>query len=145
MSKIKNTLTIAMFIIVMHVNLVNAQDFAIEVDNYYLVDTLGSEIIFNVHLKNISSNNLPVSIVRNVKSIPATWSSSLCFEGCFAPFIDSISTSVDFGSSPLAPNESREMSLHVFPLIEDAESIIELKFVNEDNPVEQYIEEFRAA
>ena len=142
---IRNILTVVLVITAMHMGQINAQDFTIEVDNHYLVDTLGSEIIFNVHLKNNSSIDLSVTMVRREISIPATWSSSLCFESCFRSDIDSISTSADCGSSPLAPGESREMSLHVFPFMEDAESIIELKFVNENNPVEQYIEEFRAA
>jgi hypothetical protein len=145
MRMIKKILTIILVFTALYMGQVNAQDFTIEVDNYYLVDTLGSEIIFNVHLKNNSSSDILVTIVRREISIPATWTSSLCFERCFRSDIDSISTSVDFGSSPLTPDESCEMSLHVFPLMEDAESIIELKFVNENNPVEQYIEEFRAA
>jgi len=141
----KKKLTIILVFTALLMGQVNAQDLTIEVDDNYLVDTLGSEIIFDIHLKNNSSSDMLVTIVRREISIPATWISSLCFESCLRSDIDSINTSPDFGSSPLSPGESRVMSLHVFPSVEDAESIIELKFVNEDNAAEQYIEEFKAA
>ncbi|MEN8194684.1 MAG: T9SS type A sorting domain-containing protein [Bacteroidota bacterium] len=122
-----------------------AQDFTINVHDNYLVDSLGSEIVFSIDLINNSTQEMGVTIVRNEVTIPTSWSSSLCLDNCFPPHLDSISTSPDYGITPLASGESRVMSLHVYPLEEDAEAIIELKFVNEENPSEQYIHEFRAA
>lgn len=145
MRMIKNILTIVLVVITMNVGLLNAQNLTIQAENLYLVDTLGSEIIFEIELTNNSSSNLGVTIVRTERDLPSAWSTSLCFDYCFAPFVDSISTCADFGSSPLAAGESRTMALHVFPLEEDAETTIELKFVNEQNSTEIYKFEFIAA
>ncbi len=145
MRMIKNILKIVLVITTMNVGLVNGQDLAIYSEYYYLVGSLGSEIIFDIELTNNSSGDLGVTIVRTERDMPDAWSSSLCFDNCFAPFVDSISTCANFGSSPLAPNESRTISLHVFPLEGDAETTIELKFVNEQNLTEEYKFEFIAA
>lgn len=127
-------------------SLVYSQDFSISVENNILVDTLGSEIIFDIVLKNnSSSNNLSVSIIRTEIYLPDSWSSSLCFDNCFAPFIDSLSTSEDFGSSPLSPGESRTISLHVFPLQDHATAVISLRLYNENNISEEYIVDFEAS
>jgi len=142
---IKEIFTITLFCLVTNLAVVTAQDLTIHAENSYLVDSLGSEIIFEIELTNNSSGELGVTIIRKERDIPATWSSSLCFANCFAPFVDSISTTPDFGSTPLAPGESRVISLHVFPLVEDAEAIIEMKFVNEQNSIEEYKLEFIAA
>ncbi len=93
---------------------IKAQDITFTVQDTLLVDTLGAEIIFTMHVTNVSTQDQTVYMVRTLNDLPANWQSSLCFALCFAPFIDSIATTTDFGSSPLSPSESREISLHVF-------------------------------
>lgn len=93
---------------------IKAQDITFVPQDTLLVDTLGAEIIFTIHVTNISTQNQTIYMVRTLNNLPADWQSSLCFSLCFAPFIDSIATTMDFGSSPLTPGEIREVSLHVF-------------------------------
>ena len=93
---------------------IKAQDITFVPQDTLLVDTLGAEIIFTIDVTNISTQNQTVYMVRTLNDLPANWQSSLCFSLCFAPFIDSIATTMDFGSSPLTPGETREVSLHVF-------------------------------
>ena len=138
------TILIIIFVIISTIK-ISAEDLTINAHHTYLVDSLGSEIIFSIDLINNSSQEMGITIVRNVIDMPASWWSSLCLNNCYPPHLDSISTSANFGLTPLESGESREMSLHVFPREEDAEAVIELKFVNEQNPSEQYIQEFRAA
>jgi hypothetical protein len=93
---------------------VKAQDITFIPQDTLLVDTLGAEMIFNIDVTNISSQDQTIYMVRTLNDLPSNWQSSLCFSLCFAPFIDSIATTMDFGSSPLTPGETREVSLHVF-------------------------------
>lgn len=81
-----------------------------------LEDTLGSEIIFDVELKNISNQEQTVFIVRTINDLPADWLSSLCFDFCFPATTDSVVTEPTFGSSPLQPDEVRMVAMHVFPM-----------------------------
>lgn len=81
-----------------------------------LTDTLGAEVIFNIDLTNVSSSEQTIFMVRTQNDLPPDWTSSLCFESCFPGWIDSVVTNGDFGSTPLAPNETREVALHVFAL-----------------------------
>ncbi len=118
-----------------------AQDFTINVHDTYIFDSLGSEMIFAVDLTNNSSQDMSVSIVRTENNIPENWYSSLCFENCFAPFIDSISTSAD----PLSPGETREISLHVFTSVSDGVGYISLELTNEENTSEKYSVDFEAS
>ncbi len=122
-----------------------AQDLTINVHDTYLFDALGSEIIFAVDLTNNSTEDMGVSIIRRENNILENWSSSLCFDLCFAPHLDSISTSGGFNSSPLSPGETREISLHVFPLVNDGVGYISLDFINEANTSERYSVDFEAA
>ena len=93
-----------------------AQDITFEPHDTILLDTLGAEIIFYIDVTNVSQTDQTVFVVRTIDELPANWTSALCFDLCFAPFIDSIATTIDFGSTPLTPGETREVSLHVFPL-----------------------------
>ena len=104
-----------------------AQDITFTVQDTLLVDTLGAEIIFTMHVTNVSTQDQNVYMVRTLNVLPANWQSSLCFSLCFAPFVDSIATTPDFGSTPLSPSESREISLHVFALSNPGTANIKIK------------------
>lgn len=122
-----------------------AQEFTINVHDTNILDSLGSEIIFAIDLTNNSSQDMGVSIVRKKNDIFENWSSSLCFDNCFIPSTDSISTSSYFGSSPLTPGETREISLHVFPSVNEGVGYISLELTNEENTSEKYSVDFEAS
>jgi len=109
-------------------------------------DTLGSEMIFDFELKNISTVPQTVYILRTRDQLPTDWTSSLCFdEGCFAPFVDSVATTQDYGSSPILPGESRDFSVHVFSYANFGTGYVTVKAVNMNNPNEVYEAELTAA
>ncbi len=95
---------------------ISAQNISFTPLNISLEDTLGSEIVFDIELKNISSQEQTVFIVRSINDLPADWVSSLCFDFCFPANVDSVVTNATFGSSPLQPDEVRNVALHVFPM-----------------------------
>jgi hypothetical protein len=82
-----------------------------------LQDTLNSEMIFTATVTNISQFNQDVFVVRTINDIPATWYSALCFDACFPTELDSVATTAAFNSSSFLPGESREIAIHVFPLV----------------------------
>ena len=127
-----------LILILFQFSIVNAQDFTIDVLHTEIMDTLGSEIIFEITLINNSSAEMSVSIIRTTNNLPDNWSSSLCFDLCYPPHLDSISTTPTYGSFPLSPGESRESSLHVYPLLNDGTAEFDLKFVNDSNTSENY-------
>jgi hypothetical protein len=95
---------------------VNAQTFTFTTEHTTLSDTLGSEIIFDFILTNISQDTIIVYITRPYQVLPEGWESSLCFDiSCFPPFIDSVETTEEFQSSPLAPGDVRDFSIHIVP------------------------------
>lgn len=95
---------------------INAQNITFTPLNVSLEDTLGSEIVFDIELKNISTQEQTIFIVRSLNDLPADWVSSLCFDFCFPSDVDSVVTNPTFGSSPLQPDEVRNVALHVFPM-----------------------------
>lgn len=133
------------FVLIFCATSILAQDFTINVHQTYSLDILGTEMIFAVDLTNNSTQDMGVTIIRRKNDLPNNWSSSLCFDNCFAPHLDSISTSADYGSSPLSAGETREISLHVFPLVEDGGAFITLEFINEKNNSERYSVKIEAA
>lgn len=118
--------------------LLNAQSISVVPVHTELNDTLGSEMIFEFNVTNISSSSITVDILRSKNELPENWSSSLCFSLCFAPFVDSISTTRDFGSSPLEVGETREFSLHVFPAVNEGTALVDIVVKNHSNPSEEY-------
>ncbi len=112
----------------------NAQDFTVTVDHTTIVDTVGSEMIFEFEATNNSSSDLTLFIARTQNDIPETWQSSLCFEYCFAPFIDTIETTSEWGSSPMAPGETVTFSVHVLALVNDGTGNLKIVVGNINNP-----------
>lgn len=91
-----------------------AQDITFIPRQISVSDTMGKELVFYIDIKNISSVPQTVFIVRRINNLPNNWTSSLCLDYCFPPHIDSIATTPTFGSNQLQPNETREVSLHVY-------------------------------
>lgn len=99
-----------------------------------LTDTLGSEMIFYIDVTNISSSEQTLFLVRTVNNLPQNWSSSLCFEFCFPGWVDSVATTGDFGSTPLASGETREVAMHVFPLTNPGTGYVQMQAGTLRNP-----------
>jgi hypothetical protein len=115
-----------------------AQEFEIRTESDEVTGELGQELIYYIEVENVSQEEIVISFVRAKNDIPEQWTSSLCFDFCFAPFIDSIATSADFQSSPVQPGEIRELSVHIFPLELDGEGEIEMVIENVND--QQYSE-----
>jgi hypothetical protein len=99
-----------------------------------LYDTLGSEMIFYIDVTNITQSDQTLFMVRTENNLPASWQSSLCFEYCFPGWVDSVATNSDFGSTPLAPNETREVAIHVFPLVNLGTGYVQMQAATFRNP-----------
>jgi hypothetical protein len=85
---------------------------------------LGSEIVFDVTITNTSAIALTLSIARTVNQLPPVWESSMCLNVCYPSTTDSILTTAEYGSSPLAPGESRPFSLHIFTTTNNGTGVI---------------------
>ncbi len=135
----KKTLLLSL-ILIAGTTVLRPQTFQFVPNHTTVTDTLGSELIFEFELKNISNSPQTVYIVRPVDVLPhPDWSSSLCFDqGCFAPFVDSVATTFDFGSSPLQPGESREFSVHIFTMTQEGSATVVVEAHNLANPSESY-------
>ena len=121
-----------------------AQDITFEPHDTFIYDTLGTEIIFLVDVTNVSQTDQTVFLVRTINELPADWTSSLCFDLCFADFVDSIATTPVFGSTPLTPGETREVSLHVFTMIGHGTANVQLQAATFDHPDDRIIVDFTA-
>ncbi len=122
-----------------------AQDITFVADVTKKADTLGKEIIFPIKLTNNSTGSEKVFIVRSQNDLPANWTSSLCLGGnCFASFLDSVETSVDFGSTPMQAGEVRDVSLHVVTTKNNGTAQVTLQAGTERNPNQRVTISFTA-
>ena len=113
-----------------------AQSFTVDIDRTEISDTLGSEIVFDFKVKNTSDSELTLSFVRSKNLLPEGWTSSLCFNFCFAPHLDTIVTTPQFGSSPIPQMDSTNFSVHVFPQEIDGLGEVGIRITNYDNTLE---------
>jgi hypothetical protein len=113
-----------------------AQSFTLVVPDSVKTDTLNSEIIFDVSITNITNSPLLVYMVRKSNMLPENWASSVCFDVCFAPNLDSVATTSAYSSAPLSSGETRTMSLHVFPAVNQGTAYVKLVVGNLNNPSE---------
>jgi hypothetical protein len=119
-----------------------SQDFTVTTHGDQVTGNLNEELIYDIQVENISQEEITLRIVRVKNNIPAQWSSSLCFDLCFAPQVDSIATTSQYGSTPLHPGEKRDVSVHVFPLEIDGTGEIEILIENVNNSAHDYLVEF---
>jgi len=135
LTKILTLLTLILFLI--PGNIV-AQDITFVPHDTILSDTLGSEMIFYIDVTNVSQTDQNVFMVRTINDLPTDWNSALCFDLCFAFHIDSIATTPEYGSTPLTPGETREVSLHVFSVMNVGTANVQLQagtFHDPDNRI----------
>jgi hypothetical protein len=92
------------------------QSFAVILGDTMKSGIVGSEIIFDARIKNQSGGALTLAFVRISNPLPAGWQSAMCLGTlCFAPNLDSIALTQDFGFSPLLIGDSIAFSVHVTP------------------------------
>ena len=118
-----------------------AGSFAVLVADTALSDTLGSEVVFDMRVANISGKELTLAVVRTRNDLPQDWQSSLCFDLCYSPLTDSIATTNDFGSSPIRAGDTADVSVHVFPRTNPGTGVICVVLKDVSNPSDQ--QEFR--
>ncbi len=123
---------------------INAQSFTAVADTTSAQDTLNSEMVFNITVTNVSDNDLTLYVKRTVNNIPLDWTSSLCFNFCFSPDLDSIATTSDFGSRSLSAGESRELSLHIFPHSSSGTGNVSLRIGDVNNFADSVVIDFTA-
>jgi len=104
-------MTTIMFFVALNLR---AQDISFEPFNTFLYANPGTEIIFEAEITNLTSMDQIVFLVRTINDLPAGWTTSLCFDLCFSSEVDSIATTSTYGSTPLAPGETRVVSVHFF-------------------------------
>ncbi len=90
-----------------------AQDLTVTPNDTVKAGAAGSEVVFDISVRNNTAGDLAVYIVRTNNNLPSNWTTALCFDFCFASFVDSVATTSDFGSSPLTSGETRTVQLHV--------------------------------
>ena len=92
MNKIVSMISLVIILLITF-NSSYSQDIEVIVHRSYIDSTLGSEMVFDFEVINISQAQQTVFEVRTVNDLPANWQSSLCFGiNCFSPSLDSIAT-----------------------------------------------------
>jgi hypothetical protein len=121
-----------------------AQEISFEPLNTFLYELPGTEVVFEINVTNLSAQDQTVFIVRTINNLPASWTSSLCFDLCFSSEVDSIATTDTFGSTPLSPGETRVMSLHIFTDASIATGNVQLQAGTFHNPESRITKDFIA-
>lgn len=112
-----------------------SQSFNLSVPNLNQTVNTDSEAAYIFLISNNSGAPLNFYIKKEIVQMPADWSASLCFDYCFAPSLDSINTT-QFGGTPLAANETREVSVHIFTSSTPGTAAINFYIGNLDNPTD---------
>ena len=124
---------------------VYSQDLNVVVHRTYIDSTLGSEMVFDFEIINISQSIQTVFEVRTINDLPPNWLSSLCFgENCFSPFLDSVATTPEFLSEPLNPGDTLITSLHVTALQNDGTANVQIQVGTFQNPTDRVTLDFTA-
>ncbi len=129
------TKILLLFVIFICAGSIYSQSFTVIPSELSQVVTLNSEVVYDFQVKNISSLPLNIYVKKQNLGMPADWSASLCFAFCFAPFLDSVNTT-QFNENPLNPQEIRNISVHVFPVVNYGVSNLKLTIGNLSNPLE---------
>jgi hypothetical protein len=121
-------------------NIVAQNDIEVIVHETTLTDTIGSEMIFDFEVVNISNLGQIVLVVRTINDLPPNWTSSLCFgESCFAPFVDSVAT-----DSTLSPEDTLIASLHVTAYMNEGTANVQIQVGTFHNPNDKTTIDFTA-
>jgi len=118
-----------------------AGSFTVGVADTALSDTLGSEVVYTMRVANVSGRDLTLAMVRTLNDLPQDWQSSLCLDLCYSPFVDSVATTADFGSSPVRVGDTADVSVHLFPLTHPGTGVVQVILKDVSNPIDR--QEFR--
>jgi hypothetical protein len=113
----------------------HAQSFTFTTEHTSVSDTLNSEIIVDMLLTNTSDDTLTLFIKWVSLDFPEGWEYAVCFDdNCFPDFVDSITTTEDYSSSPLLPGDVRVLSVDIFPKISFGTGAVKIVAGNLSNP-----------
>jgi hypothetical protein len=122
-----------------------SQDIEIVVHRTYIDSTLGSEMVFEFEIINISQAEQTVFEVRTINDLPGDWTSSLCFGvNCFPPSLDSVATTIDFNTPPIIPGDTLITSLHVTAIGNDGTANVQIQIGTFRTPTARTIIDFVA-
>jgi hypothetical protein len=93
---------------------INAQDIIVTPIETVLSDSVGATLTFHIDITNNLSEEVTVAVVRTQNDLPPDWTSSICMaDACYPSTLDSVLTNIEFGSTPLAVAETRELKMIV--------------------------------
>jgi len=115
-----------------------SQSFAVYPPELSKVGNINDEVAFNFTISNSSYGPINVYIKKEVTLIPNDWSASLCFEYCFAPTLDSVTTS-SYNGTPLGIGMHRDASVHVFTSDTPGTAIIKFTVGNVSFPTDYVV------
>ena len=130
------------------VPLIHSQDIQIltgQMTKYEPVGTDDIDIYFGV--VNISGiDSIAIFEVRTINDVPDGWSSSMCFgELCFAPNVDSVATTPQFFTPPIAAGDTLSTSIHVYTdFVSIGTAHIQIEVGTFRNPDDRYVLNFIA-
>lgn len=110
-----------------------AQSFSFVPNQTILAETLGMEMVFEATCTNLSQIPLTLTFIRTINALPVPWESSMCLDVCYPSTVDTIATTPEYGSSPLAPGEVRTFSLHVYPITNPGTGLIRILVMDRRN------------
>jgi hypothetical protein len=104
------------------------------------------EIVIDFEVINISNFEQTIFEVRTINNVPNGWSSSMCFgELCFSSETDSVATTPDFNTPPLAPGDTLKTSLHVFTdMVSIGTAYVRIEVGTFRNPEDRFLLDFTA-
>ena len=139
----KTFVTVLFFLFIM--SSIKAQDIQVIVHETHKDSTLGSEIVFDFEIINISSFEQSVFATRTINTLPSGWYSSLCFaQNCFPSQLDSVATTPDFNTPPLAAGDTLKSSLHVTALNINGTANVQVQIGTFRNPTARTVIDFEA-
>lgn len=141
----KKLLSIIFLVSLFAAEITNAQDIQVIVHKTFIDSTLGTEMIFDFEVINISPFQQTVFEVRTINDLPADWQSSLCFGvNCFSPSLDSAATTPDFFTDPLEPGDTLITSVHVFAFNNNGTANVQVQVGTFRNPNDRVTIDFTA-
>jgi hypothetical protein len=112
-----------------------AQSFTVTPGDTVKSAQLGSEVVFDVGIKNAAGRVLTLAFLRTLNALPAAWQSALCLgTTCYAPVLDSIALTPEFGCTPLRSGDSTIFSLHVTPQTNPGTGTVRVTIKDVQNP-----------
>jgi Secretion system C-terminal sorting domain len=127
--------------------LINAQEIEIITHGMTKYEPVGiDQIVIDFEVVNISPFEQTVFEVRTINNLPSGWSSSLCFgDLCFSPDVDSVATTPDFNTPPVAPGDTLKTSIHVYTdFVNVGTAYVQIQVGTFRNPQDRIILDFTA-